>query len=203
MPTRPIRLGVHGSPHLAHRIVSAAGRRPSEVEFIPYDVTEPFRPLREGRCDLLLVKYTPGTSDLVLSRPVAFDGRALVVSAAHPLADRETVSIEEAAPYDVFRCPGDFPPEVWDAVVPPRTPAGLPLRRVHPVSTLDALVDTLATSRAVHVSFQSVAAVLPPGARAVPVHDLPDAPVTLGRWRGTEPPPAVREFVAAAEAGAA
>lgn len=200
--TRPIRFGIHGSPHLAKRIIAAADTDPATVEFVPYDVAEPFRPLREGALDIMIVKYGLHEPDIASSATVAHDGRALIVGAHHPLAGRDTVSVEEAAGYDAFDCPGDFPPYVWDLVVPPRTPAGTPIRRVHRMTTVEAMVDILAGTRAVHVSFQSLDAIVPPHIRVVPVHDLPAAPVTLAWLRGTPLAPEAAAFVAAAERSA-
>ncbi|MFJ5938476.1 LysR substrate-binding domain-containing protein [Streptomyces sp. NPDC093071] len=196
---RPVRLGIHGAPHLATRIIRAAGHRPEEVEFVPYDVAEPFRPLREGAVDVMIVKYVLREPDIAVGDPVAFDDRALIVGADHPLADRASVSIEEAAPYDSFSCPGDFPPYVWDLVVPPHTPRGTPIRRVHPMTTVEGMVEVLTATRAVHVSFASLEAVLPPHIRAVPVHDLPPAPVALARLRDAELPPPAAALLADAE----
>ena len=197
--SRTVRLGVHGSTHLASRIVTAAGYSQASVEYVEYEVTEPFEPLRAGRTDIMIVKYDPGEPDITLSEPVAFDGRAVLVAAHHPLAGRASVSVEEAAGYEGFRCPGDFPPSVWDLVVPPRTPQGRTIRRVHPMTTLTAMADLLRSTSAVHVSFQSLDAVVPPDIKVVPVHDLPPSPVTLGRLRNTELPEHVRQFVADAE----
>ncbi|SEP92501.1 LysR substrate binding domain-containing protein [Streptomyces sp. yr375] len=200
---RPIRLGVHGSPHLASRIVAAAGHPPESVAYVPYEVTEPFEPLRAGRLDVMIVKYDPLEPDVAMSAPVAHDGRAVLVGAHHPLAGRASVSVEEAAAYEGFECPGDFPPHVWNLVVPPRTPQGRPIRRVHPMTTMTALADRLRNSTALHVSFQSLDAVVPPDIKVVPVHDLPPAAVTLGWLREAELPEHVRRFVADAEQAAA
>ncbi|MEU3754208.1 LysR substrate-binding domain-containing protein [Streptomyces olivoreticuli] len=199
---RSVRFGIHGAPHLATRIITAAGHRPEEVTFVPYDVAEPFRPLRERAVDVMIVKYGLREPDVAVSSPVAFDGRALIVGAGHPLADRDTVSVEEAARYDSFSCPGDFPPYVWDLVVPPYTPSGTPIRRVHPMTTVEGMVEILATTQAVHVSFQSLDAVLPSHIRAVPVHDLPAAPVTLAWLRDVELSPHAAALVADAERSA-
>ncbi|MET9882647.1 LysR substrate-binding domain-containing protein [Streptomyces sp. NPDC006430] len=201
-PLGPVRLGVHGSAHLASRLVSAAGHAQESVEYVPYDVTEPFAPLRAGRMDIMIVKYDPREADIALSEPVGFDGRAVLVGAHHPLAGRAAVSIEEVAKYEAFRCPGEFPPHVWDLVVPPRTPRGRAVRRVHPMTTLTAMTRLLRSTSAVHVSFQSLEAVVPPDIEVVPVHDLPPSPVTFAWLRDIEPPAHVRQFVADAERAA-
>jgi DNA-binding transcriptional LysR family regulator len=197
-----IRLGIHGSAQLATSIVTGAGYRLDEVEFRQYDVADPFAPLREGEQDVMIVKYGLREPDLACSEPVAFDGRAVVVGADHPLAGRDLVSIEEIADYEGFRCPGVFPAYVWDQVVPPVTPGGRPVRRVHELTTVPAMVGVLATSSAVHLSFQSLAAVVPAHIRVIPVRDLPPAPVSLA-WRRDEPlPAAVGDLIDAAERAA-
>ncbi|MDT0269246.1 LysR substrate-binding domain-containing protein [Streptomyces sp. DSM 44915] len=205
-PAGPVRLGVHGPSDQAWRIVAAAGHPREAVRLVPYEVGEPFAALRAGRADLVLVKYPrtlvthPGAEpDLAVSAPVQRDGRAVLVGTHHPLADRDAVSIEELAAFDAFACPGDFPPHVWDLVTPPRTPAGRTVRRVHRMTTFPALTALLRTTHAVHVSFRSLASVLPPGVRAVPVTDLPPAPVALAWLRTTQPPPHVRWLVTEAE----
>ncbi|QEV20749.1 LysR substrate-binding domain-containing protein [Streptomyces alboniger] len=200
--TRPLRFGIHGSPHLATRIITAAGHGLKEVEFVPYDVADPFGPLRDRSLEIMIVKYGLQEPDIAVSRPVSFDGRALIVSADHPLAERKTVSVEEAAQYDAFRCPGDFPPYVWDKVVPPRTPGGTVIRRVHPMTTVEAMTEVLARTTAVHVSFQSLESILPPHIKAVPVHDLPPAPVTLAWLRDVALSPRAATLVADAERSA-
>ncbi|MER7046508.1 LysR substrate-binding domain-containing protein [Streptomyces jumonjinensis] len=199
---RPIRLGVHGSVRLACRIVASAGYPQASVEYVPYEVTEPFDPLRAGRMDIMIVKYDPLEPDIVMSRPVCFDGRAVLVGAHHPLAGRDTVSVEEVAEYEGFQCPGDFPPHVWNLVVPPRTPQGRTVRRIHSVTTFTAMTDLLRSTSAIHVSFQSLDTVVPPDIKVVPVHDLPPSPVSLAWLRGDEPPWHVRQFVADAERAA-
>lgn len=106
---------------------------------------------------------------------------------------RAAVSVEDVAEYDAFRCPGEFPPYVWDELVPPATPRGVPIRRVHPMTTVEAMTAILTGTRAVHLSFRSLAAPAPPHIRVVPVPDLPAAPASLA-WRRDAPPqgPAAR-----------
>ncbi|MEV6578001.1 LysR substrate-binding domain-containing protein [Streptomyces sp. NPDC051582] len=200
--TRPVRLGVHGSTHLASRLVAAAGHAPESVEYVPYEVTEPFAPLRAKAADIMIVKYDPLEPDLAVSRPVGFDGRAVLVGAHHPLAGRASVSVEEVAEYGGFRCPGTFPARVWNLVVPPRTPLGRPIRRIHAMTTLSAMAELLRSTYAIHLSFRSLDAVVPPDIRVVPVHDLPPSPVAFAWLRDTEPAEHVRRFVADAQRAA-
>lgn len=64
------------------------------------------------------------------------------------------------------------------------------------------MVEILGGSDALHLSFRSLEAIVPPGITVVPVPDLPPAPVSLARLRHTPPPPEVAAFLAAAERSA-
>ncbi|AEW94190.1 MULTISPECIES: LysR substrate-binding domain-containing protein [Streptomycetaceae] len=200
---RPVRFGVHGSSHLAAGIVAAAGHRPEEVVYVPYDVRDPFAQLRSGEADIMIVKFVLREPDIALSAPVAHDDRAVLVGAGHTLAGRSEVSVEEVADYEAFSRPGDFPPYIWDEVVPPVTPGGRRIRRAHPLTTVEAMVELVSGDRVVHLSVRSLDTVVPPHIRVVPVRDLPPAPVSLAWLAGTPLPPAAARLVADAERAAA
>ncbi|NEY36816.1 LysR family transcriptional regulator [Streptomyces sp. PRKS01-65] len=197
--TTAVRLGYHGSPEVARRIVRLAGHDERAVRLRTYDITDPFRALRSGRLDLMIVKFGPREPDLATSRTLAYDARAVVVAARHPLATRPSVSVEDVAGYDVFDCPGSLPGHVWDEVVPRRTPAGRPLRRRHRFTDVPRVMRLVAEGAAVHLSLVSLADTVPATVRVVPVHDLPPAPVSLAWRRSPEPAPHIRDFVRAAE----
>ncbi|GAA1185967.1 hypothetical protein GCM10009654_49420 [Streptomyces hebeiensis] len=202
-PGRPVRLGYHGSAEVAARVVRLAGRDETAVRIEPYDIADPFAELRRGAQDVVIVKFALREPDLVTSGVLTHDARAVVVGAAHPLAGRASVSVEELADHGLFDRPGKLPGYVWDEVVPPRTPAGRPLRREHRVSDVPTMMRLVARGTAVHLSLVSIADVAPPGIRVVPVHDLPAAPVALAWCKEREPAAHVADFIAAAEAGAA
>ncbi len=65
-PVTSLRIGIHGSSAQAERIVAACGFDPSRVSYVPYDVREPFRPLRAGELDVMLVKFALREPDLVV-----------------------------------------------------------------------------------------------------------------------------------------
>lgn len=201
-PDPVIRLGYHGSVEVAHAIARLAGPGHAEVRTSPYDVVDPFHGVRTGGLDVMIVKFSLREPDLAASRVLAYDGRAAVVGARHPLAGRASVSIEELADYSAFQRPGIFPDYVWDEVVPPRTPAGRPIDRRHQVSDIPRMMALVAEGEAVHISLASLADVAPPAVRIVPIHDLPPAPVVLAWRRGTELLAHVREFITAAEEAA-
>ncbi|MEV6012035.1 LysR family transcriptional regulator substrate-binding protein [Streptomyces sp. NPDC051976] len=197
-----VRIGVHGSPRLVDALLAGCGHGDDGVHRLPYNMTEPFAPLRAGEVDLMIVKYTPREPDLATSGPIGYDGRAALMRAGHPLAGAASVTLEQLSGYDAFACPDGFPPYVWDLVVPPRTARGVAVRRVHPMTTLTQAAAVLAATDAVHPSFASVADALPPGILAVPVSDLPPAPVRWAWRRASGLTPAAARLVRDAEQAA-
>ncbi|MFD9794892.1 LysR substrate-binding domain-containing protein [Streptomyces sp. NPDC059070] len=193
-----VRLGYHGSVEVAGRIAALAGPGRAAVRTSQYDINDPFRGVLAGELDVIVVKFSLREPELACSRVLTTDARAAVLGAAHPLADRASVSVEELADHDTFHCPGALPGYVWDEVVPPYTPGGRPLRRRHRATDVAHMMELVAAG-AVHLSLVSLADVAPPGIRIVPVHDLPPAPVALAWRRGVELPAHVAEFIAAAE----
>lgn len=182
-----IRFGYHGSLEAAHCLVRAAGADPGTgFEFTQYDLTDPFRMLRDDELDVMIVKFAMREPDLSVGPCLAHDARAALLSDRHPLAGEASLSIEQLAAFPAFRRPGQMPDYVWDMVVPPHSPAGRPIRRVHPSSTVEQMVSVLRSTQAVHMSLASLAAVAPPDIRVIPIPDLPAAPVML-TWRGPAP----------------
>jgi DNA-binding transcriptional LysR family regulator len=179
-----IRLGYHGSPLVAQRLVA---RSTQDVELVEYDVADPFQALRARDLDVMIVRFGIDEPDLQTGDIVGYDARAVVVSSAHPLATRITVSIEDVAAYDAFQCPGSFPEAVWDLVVPRETPMGQPIRRVHQVSSVQEMLRLVATTHAVHISLVSLMSIAPSGIRVIPIDDLDPAPISLAWRRGDLP----------------
>jgi DNA-binding transcriptional LysR family regulator len=198
--TKPV-VGIHGSADVARRVLRLAGWAEDAVRFAEYDVMDPFVGLRAGEQHVMVVKYAVREPDLVVSLPLIEDARAVLVGAHHPLAQRESVTLEDVAGYPAFQCPENFPADVWNQVVPPQTRAGRPIHRVHPMTTLARMTEILTTTQAVHVSFASLDAVLPEQVKVIPVRDLLPAPVALCWLRTTRLPAAAAKLVADAEAG--
>ncbi|MFG2531770.1 LysR substrate-binding domain-containing protein [Streptomyces sp. NPDC048516] len=195
-----IRLGYPSSPQSAHDVLTSAGLSEDQAALVPYDLADPFSALRSGELDVLVVKFALREADLVTSKVLHFESRAAVVSSSHPLADRDTVSVEEVADYDAFGRPGAFPEYLWDEMVPRRTPQGREIRRRHRVNTIPEMMALVVNSDALHLSVASVADMAPPAIRIIPIHDLPPTPVRLAWYRGSELPARVARFIAAAEA---
>jgi DNA-binding transcriptional LysR family regulator len=201
-PGTALHFGFHGSPRAARAIARTGATGDERIELSEYDLTDPFATLRSGDLDVMIVKFEVDEDDLALSTVLATDGRVAIVGAHHPLATRDSVSVEELAAFDGFERPGAFPPYVWDQVVPRCTPAGRTIRRRHRLVDAETMMRTVAATDAFHLSLASLADVALPSIRVVAVHDLAAAPVRLAWLRGRVSP-RVRAFVDRAEAAAA
>ncbi|GAA5076434.1 LysR substrate-binding domain-containing protein [Nocardia iowensis] len=191
-----VRFGFHGSRRIAERIIETAGYDPAHgFELAEYELIDPFRLLRDGEIDVMIVKFDIAEPDLEVSPVLAFDPRAAILSAHHPLALRTNLSIEELADYPSFHRPGSMPVEVWDRVVPRTTPGGRQIRRVHHVDSIPEMLGVVVSSDAVHISLASLADLVPNSVRVIPIHDLPPAPVRLA-WRRNMDAQHVRNFLA-------
>lgn len=195
-----IHLGIFGTPALAADILRNAGH-PEEQCWHPYVVADPFRELRAGETDVMIIRYSVQDADLAVSGTVADDPRAALLGAHHPLAGRDSVTLDDLADYEAFDTPGVFPADVWDKIVPPFTGTGRPIRRGHRMTTFDRLVEILTDTDCVHLSFSSLHTVAPPEIAVVPISDLPPAPVTLCWLRDADLPEHVTQFITDAEAG--
>lgn len=184
----PIRFGYHGSLDAARALVRVAGANPDHgFEFTQYELTNPFRMLRNDELDVMIAKFAMREPDLSAGPCLAHDARAALLGASHPLADQTSLSIEQLAAFPAFHRPGRMPGYVWDLVVPRHSPAGRPIRRMHPSTTVEQMVSVLRSTEAVHMSLASLADVTPPDIRVIPIEDLPAAPVML-TWRSSTPP---------------
>ncbi|MEV4250676.1 LysR family transcriptional regulator [Streptosporangium canum] len=91
-------------------------------------------PLRAGALDLQLTELPIGEPDITTGPVIAREPRALIVPADHPLAQRETVSLEDFARIPLVTIAGTIPQYWLDQHYPHRTPAGEPIAR-GPVAT--------------------------------------------------------------------
>ncbi|MFE3517091.1 LysR family transcriptional regulator [Streptomyces sp. NPDC059166] len=93
------------------------------IELVDLQLADPVKRLRQGLLDLTLLEMPIDEPDLV-SGPVVFvEPRALVVPVAHPLARRESVSLEDLADAPMIAVT-DQPSYFIDLHYPRRTPRG-------------------------------------------------------------------------------
>lgn len=126
-----LRLGLFsgpaGGPHLVEIIRAFEELHPEcSVEVVQLSWDDPFGPLRENDIELMASWVPLEQPDLVVGPTLTRQPRVLAVAGAHPLADRETVDVEELADAPVVRF-DNWPKELHEALFPLHTPAGRPI----------------------------------------------------------------------------
>jgi DNA-binding transcriptional LysR family regulator len=129
----------------------------------------------------------------IRSGEVLREGRVLVVDAAHPLAARRSVRIEETTD-EVFVAPAGADPAVLDAwLVDPR-PDGRPVRRGPTADDIEGILELCAAGVGVNIAAASVATHYRRDQLAfVPIEDVAPASILLCSRAGGEEP-VVRAF---------
>jgi hypothetical protein len=102
-----------------------------------------------------------------------------VVGLGHRLAQRRSVSFEELADEEVHHNRAGIPAALFDAVVPPFTPSGRPIRRTQPWRSTEDVCKLIAQGRIVHPSSADVPFFQRPDLRAIPIPDMPPLPLGL------------------------
>ena len=107
--------------------------------------------LRRDDIDVLFNWLAVDEPDLTAGPAVEYRARALAVSWDHPLASRASASAEDLADYETAGAPaGALPRALYDAVNPPRTPSGRPVRRTRAVSSLHEVLALVASGQIIH-----------------------------------------------------
>jgi DNA-binding transcriptional LysR family regulator len=208
-PRLELRLGLFSDPgasRIPHIVKAFELRYPAwSVRAVEVPVDDPFGPMRRGELDLIASWLPHGQAGLVTGPVLSSEQRVLAVSHDHPLAEREQISIEDVADYEVTRWDG-MPREFHKVWIPFTTPAGRAIRyrsfsdesigdRGRMTSELLYLV---ATGRVVHPTVPSFANMFShPDIVYVAISDL--APLRSALvWRRQATAPLLREFVGVA-----
>lgn len=167
-------------------------------EILPSD---PFGALRAGRIDIGMLWLPIREPDLTVGPELYTERLVLAVSAAHPLAARDRVEMEDLGDHPVVDLEGPVPDYVWQAHTPAVTPSGRPIRRGATVATLEEALTAIGAGRVVSPVGSYAAASRQRGDLAfVPIADGPAlcyAPV----WRTTAETTLIRAFAHAAAGG--
>jgi hypothetical protein len=97
------------------------------VETVQMAWEDPVGRLRNNDVEVMATWVPLKEPDLVVGPTLSRQPRALAVAHDHPLAERDTVDVEELADHPVLRLDDDWPKELREAVVPSRTPGGRPV----------------------------------------------------------------------------
>jgi DNA-binding transcriptional LysR family regulator len=131
--------------------------------------------LRRDDIDVLVSWLAVDEPDLTAGPAIEHRARALAVSRDHPLADRGSASAEDLADYETAWAPLGT---LYNAIVPPRTPSGRPLRRTRVVGGLHETLALVASGQVVHPTVAGLPLAQRSDITLLPLAGLP--PMRLG-----------------------
>jgi DNA-binding transcriptional LysR family regulator len=198
-----IRLGmytpINGGPYMLEIIRTFESRHPDcKVALIDTGwARDQLDWLRDDDADVLALRLPVNSPDVAVGPILSREPRVLAVAIDHPLATRDSVSLEDLVPYTVPDVPS-LPPEMMELLMPPRTAGGQRFKRVQLRSISEAMM-RVASRETVHPTVPSfVTYHRHPGVTAIPIRDLPNSETALV-WLATNRSPKVQAFVGAAQ----
>jgi DNA-binding transcriptional LysR family regulator len=193
-----LRIGMYteslAGPHLVEIVATFEARHPgAEVVLVTTGLERNyFDVLRCGEVDLLATRLPLSDPDVTVGPILTHEERVLLVAKSDPLAQRESVALDDFADRAVSDAPA-FPREMMDALIPPVTPSGHRYRRTVNRSIEDMLM-SIATGKQVHPTVPSfLEHHTHPTVRAVPISDLPPSQTAL-IWLTANHSPKVHAF---------
>ncbi|MBM7442771.1 LysR family transcriptional regulator [Streptomyces sp. HB132] len=99
------------------------------VEVCEVPLSDPYGMLRRGDFDLQLTDFPVHEDDLTRGPTLLAEDRVLAVAAGHPLAGRDTVTLEDLADVPLLTIAGDIPAYWLEHQLPTRTPSGRPIEQ--------------------------------------------------------------------------
>lgn len=141
--------------------------------------TEPYDQLRRGDVDVLVNWLVVDEPDLTIGPVIEYRDRVLLVGLGHRLAGRESVSFEELADEETHENRPEFPAPLFDAIVPPATPAGRPIRRTQPWRSQEDVARLVAQGRIVHPTMADIPQYQRSDLTTIPIRDMPPMPLGL------------------------
>jgi DNA-binding transcriptional LysR family regulator len=188
-----LRLGmytpINGGPHMLDIIRAFESRHPEcRVALIDTGFgRDQVQWLRDSEADLLAMRLPLHADDVVIGPILSRELRVLAVATDHPLADRESVSVEDLVPYAIPDVP-TLPREMMEALIPSHTPSGKELHRVELRSISEAMM-RVASHETVHPTVPSFAQYHQhPGVTTIPIRDLPPSETALVRLASNRSP---------------
>jgi DNA-binding transcriptional LysR family regulator len=199
-----LRVGVQfawGGPRLVDIAKAFEARHPGcQVEIGEIDTASwVLGPLQRGEIDLMAMRLPITRPDLVVGPILSSEPRVLAVARHHPLAGRESVTLEDIAEHKVARF-DTMPEELMAEWTPARAPSGRPIERVSQSPRTIAEIGTLILlGRIVQPAIPAFAERFDhPEIVLIPITDLPPSRTAL-LWRRDTGDPRIREFARIAE----
>jgi DNA-binding transcriptional LysR family regulator len=144
-----LRIGFE-APGVADLISETLGTfRDFELEIREAEFTDPFKQLRAGEVDLLVTLFPVTEPDLTTGPVVYAEPMLLAVSSRHPLARRDSVTLEDLARDTVYRAARPPKPYWEDPAVHWLTPGGKPIERGPAVATFQELLTIVSAGKGI------------------------------------------------------
>jgi DNA-binding transcriptional LysR family regulator len=106
--------------------------------------------LRAGDIDVLFLMLPFDEPDLVAGPVLVREQRMLAVSSRHPFARRESVTLNDLGRDKVLRLTSALPQYLQDAVVPPCTPDGQPIRHGPTFGTVQEMLSLVGAGKGMY-----------------------------------------------------
>ncbi|MFF3015693.1 LysR family transcriptional regulator [Streptomyces sp. NPDC057939] len=153
------------------------------VEVCEVPLSDPYGMLRRGDFDLQLTDFPVFEDDVTRGPTLLAESRVLAVASGHPLARRDTVTLEDLADVPLLTIAGDLPDYWQDHQLPTRTPGGRPIGRGPSVTNFQEALTLVAGGKGAWLAGAHVARYHGrPGISYVPVEG--DSPLGYGlMWR--------------------
>lgn len=149
-----------------------------ELRFREVFFSDPFGALRRHEVDLVTAWLPVAEPDLAVGCVLREEPLMLLVSSQHPLASRDSASLEDLADWAVPSTAATAPQSWLSTVAPLHTPSGRPIPRRHEVATYQEILAVVASGDVVSaVPDEGRRYYSWPGVTYLPIHDA--APV---RW---------------------
>jgi DNA-binding transcriptional LysR family regulator len=179
-----LRVGMYteslAGPHLVDIVAAFEARYPDvEVVLVNTGLTRSYLDvLRAGEVDLLATRLPLSDADITIGPILTQEGRVLLVAKNDPLAQKESVALDDFADRAVSDSPA-FPREMMDLLIPPMTPSGHRYQRTANRSIEDMLLN-IATGKQVHPTVPSfLEHHAHPAITSVPISELPASQTAL------------------------
>ncbi|GHG28892.1 LysR family transcriptional regulator [Streptomyces zaomyceticus] len=174
-----------------------AGHPGCEITVREVSLDSGVRPLEDGELDIQLTAFPVREPELTTGPVVLRDDRVLLLPAAHPLAGRPSLGLEDLAGLPLITTEGANPRHWLDHHYPRRTPSGARIGRGPVAATWQEVLSHVTAGRGVAPGAARGARYHPrPGIAYVPLRDAP--PLEYGLvWRTAADSALIRAFAAA------
>lgn len=166
-----------------------------DVQIQEVQLGDPIGPLRSGERDIQISEFPIDEPDLTTGPVISTEPRALLVPSKHPLARRESVSLEDLAEFPLVTIGGAAPRYWLEHHFPSWTPSGRPIPRGPEVGYHQEVLSQVGAGKGVSPTCaRAVHYYARPDVAYVPFPDAPQIAYGLV-WRTSADNPTVRAFV--------